>query len=645
MQQESVHNSTLLEHLLNLTNDAFYVADEKGRLLHVNEKACENIGIGKAALMQKNIKELDIRFNTSWENMLRQLRAQKKVVLEKNAEKPCFPTETKLSYFQCGGCEFIIAVALDTSEKKNAEELLMAKKAKEQFLANMSHEIRTPINGIAGMLNLLADTEVSADQKKYINAIRNAADNLKVIINDILDVSAIESGKLKFEQIGFKIDYQVVNVVQSFEMQAKEKGITIRHEISDEARIVLLGDPVRLNQILMNLIGNALKFTFAGEILVDVKVAKKQKSKLFVAFSVKDSGIGIPKEKLDVIFESFRQADESVTRRFGGTGLGLTICKQLTELQGGTIEVESEEGKGTAFKFTIPYEMGTNADLVSVKNNEPSGSKSGTGYEQLTGLYVLLVEDNDINRIYAKNTAQKWGCRVDIAENGLIAVEKVRRNNYDIILMDIQMPVMDGFEATKSIRNKFEGPKANVPIIALTANAIKGDNEKCIEAGMNDYISKPFAPRDLYNVLRRYVKTAETIEPQRAIEETASVDTTATEAYTDLSYLKSVCDGDEGFIVDMVSSFVADAPHILKEMQEHKSKRKWKLVGKLAHKLKPSVQFMGIHSVEATVKAIESDAFHSNNLGELPGKIEELTKILSLAIPELAQKLEEGFKE
>ena len=645
MQQESVHNSTLLEHLLNLTNDAFYVADEKGHLLHVNEKACENFGLGKRELMQKNIQELDVRFKSpeAWKAIIRQLRSQKNVVLEKNTEKPCFPTETKLSYLQGEGHEYIIAVALDTSEKKNAEELLMAKKAKEQFLANMSHEIRTPINGIAGMLNLLADTEVSSDQKKYIDAIRNATDNLKVIINDILDVSAIESGKLKFERIGFKIDYQVVNVVQSFEMQAKEKGIEIKHNVSKEAKIVLLGDPVRLNQILMNLIANALKFTFSGEIVVDVRVAKKQKNKMFVEFSVRDSGIGIPKDKLDVIFESFRQADESVTRRFGGTGLGLTICKQLTEMQGGSISVKSEEGKGTAFNFVIPYEIGTNADLVSIKNSEHKGTKSGTDYEKLKDLYVLLVEDNDINRIYAKNTAQKWGCKIDIAENGLIALEKVRRNNYDIILMDIQMPVMDGFEATKAIRNKFESPKSNVPIIALTANAIKGDNEKCMEAGMNDYISKPFAPRDLYNVLRRYVKS-DRQKNQQAIEESIDYEDKTCKV-TDLSYLKSICNGGEAFIVDMVSSFVTDVPRILEEMQAHKSKRQWKLIGKLAHKLKPSVQFMGIHSVEATIKAIEADVLHSNNLDALPNKIEEVIKILSRAIPELEQKLAAGFKE
>lgn len=646
MQKNSGHNSGLLEHLLNLTNDAFYVANAKGELLHVNEKACENIGIGKKDLMEKNIQELDSRFKSSdaWDTILSQLQSEKSVVLEKNAEQPCFPTETKLSYIPYDGHEYIIAVALDTSEKKNAEELLMAKKAKEQFLANMSHEIRTPINGISGMLNLLADTEVTADQKKYIAAIRNAADNLKVIINDILDISAIESGKLKFEQIGFKIDYQVDNLVQSFEMQAKEKGINIRYEIEKEAEIVLLGDPVRLNQILMNLIGNALKFTFSGEILVDVKVAQKKKNKIFVEFSVCDSGIGIPKDKLSVIFESFRQADESVTRRFGGTGLGLTICKQLTELQNGTISVKSNEGKGTVFTFTIPYEMGTNADLVSIKNDENGGGNSRTDYEPLQGLYILLVEDNDINRIYAKNTAQKWGCKVDIAENGLIALEKIRRNNYDIILMDIQMPMMDGFEATKSIRNKIDDPKSKVPIIALTANAIKGDNEKCLEAGMNDYISKPFAPRDLYNVLRRYVNAPKLNNQPEIIENIESTPNTF-ENFTDLSHLESICNGDETFMNDMVSSFINDVPVILAEMKQCKSKRQWKLVGKLAHKLKPSVQFMGIHAIEATVKAIEYDIFNTQNLDQLPEKIEEVIRILPLAVAELEKKKEEGLKE
>ncbi len=638
----------LLKHLLSLTNDAYYIADEDGTLIFVNEKACENVAVEKPALMAMKMQNLDTRFNSAekWNALIERLKQENQIIFdgaEKKGNELVFPTETRLSYFFGEDYNYVIAVALDTYEKKNAEELLLAKKAKEQFLANMSHEIRTPINGISGMLNLLSDTEATQEQQKYIHAIQDATTNLKVIINDILDISAIESGKLRFERIGFKPDYQVLSVIQSFRLQAQEKGIVIKHTISNEAKTVLLGDPVRLNQILMNLIGNALKFTFSGEILVEVKVANRLSDKLFVEFAVKDSGMGIPKDKLSVIFDSFRQADESVTRRFGGTGLGLTICKQLTEMQNGTISVESEEGKGATFKFIIPYNVGKDEDLANSQSKTGElVEKDKIDYTYLKGLSILLVEDNDINRIYARNTVQKWGCSVDIAENGLIALEKIRKNNYHIILMDIQMPVMDGFEATKTIRNKFEPPKSNIPIIALTANAIKGDDQKCLEAGMNDYISKPFAPYDLYFVLRKYVKNLSLkLNDKKKQKGTSNAQKHSKQekmndiSLIDLSYLEGICDGDQQFIAEMVRSFIKDIPKILEEMLHHKKAKEWVEVGKLAHKLKPSVQFMGIGSIELDVKTLETECKNGINLSKAPERVDLLVNVISKAISEL----------
>ncbi|MEL7006525.1 MAG: ATP-binding protein, partial [Bacteroidota bacterium] len=412
---------------------------------------------------------------------------------------------------------------------------------------------------------------------------------LKAIINDILDLSVIESGKLKFEKIGFNIRYQLGAVTDTFIYQAKEKGIDIYYSISPEADTVLLGDPVRLNQILINLISNAIKFTHFGSINIDVTLDRKVDEKLYVKFDVSDTGVGIPKNKIHHIFDTFTQADESVTRRYGGTGLGLSIVKQLIELQDGKISVTSKVDKGTTFTFLIPYGTGQIADLIQPENDS-RGTRS-TPKHSFPNLKVLLVEDNDINRLYALNILKKWNCIIEGAENGYIALEKLKSNDYDIILMDIQMPIMDGYEATKKIRNNFSEPKKNIPIIALTANAIKGDNEKCFEVGMNDYLSKPFQPEDLFKVLSKYAQDRKTTQ---APDERS-------EKITNLSYLSGVCHGDKDFMRDMIETFITNTPQSLKAMHEAAEKKDWVTVGRNAHKIKPSISFMGLEDLKPIV--------------------------------------------
>jgi len=382
--------------------------------------------------------------------------------------------------------------------KKDAEELLRAQKAKELFLANISHEIRTPINGIVGMASLLSQSPNVNEQATYLHAIQSAADNLKVIINDLLDLASIESGKLKLEEIGFNLNDLLHSLVNTFSFQVVEKKIELRYQLDENANQIFIGDPVRLNQILLNLISNAIKFTHSGTISISCYVKKKEAKKDLLTFEVKDTGIGIPKDKLNTIFESFSQADASVTRKYGGTGLGLTIVKQLVELQHGTIQVESEEGIGSTFSFTIPYGLGNRDNIKGhLHKSSPLLKKTLKDYS------VLLVEDNDINRLYATSILKIWDCKIDVADNGYVAVEKIKNEDYDIVLMDIQMPVMDGFEATKAIRASAH-PKNQVPIIALTANATQKDIEQCLACGMNDCIPKPFTPEDLYNKLVQF---------------------------------------------------------------------------------------------------------------------------------------------
>jgi len=414
----------------------------------------------------------------------------------------------------------------------------------------------------------------------------------------------------------------VQSVIDSLNLQAKEKGIEIELKNGNGTKnVILLGDPVRLNQILINLVNNAIKFTHKGKITIDIIYSEKIENKLNITFKVTDTGIGIPKDKINSIFDTFKQADESITRKFGGTGLGLTISKQLVELQNGKISVSSEVGIGTTFTFVIPYESGRSEDMII--NDKGSDENASTKVSKsLSGMRVLLVEDNDINRMYAANVLKKWHCSFEEAENGEIALEKVRKHNFDIILMDIQMPVLDGLETARAIRNTFSSPKKDIPIVAFTANALKGDKAKYLDAGMNDYISKPFMPDDLYQIMSSYYSDSTT---KNLIEDNL----------IDLSYLRKMSNNDESFVLEMVESFVEKTPNLLEELSSSCAEKDWTNVGNLAHKLKPNLAFMGIESLKDLVLRIETDGKSGENVKELPKLVDELIHSVNEAIEEL----------
>tara|TARA_B100000809_G_C15130036_1_gene527984 strand:+ start:988 stop:2688 length:1701 start_codon:yes stop_codon:yes gene_type:complete len=497
--------------ILESVNDTIYKTDSKGLFTYANPLAQKITGYSLKELMQMSftdlVSELDKKqviefyydqYQQKKKTSYTEFRITTKLGEEKWVGQSLQMTSSKnTDDFECTG------VVRDITEVKKIQRELEAAKnkalnstrSKEMFLANMSHEIRTPMNAIVGMTSLLSDSPLNKKQNEYIKAIQISTGNLLVIINDILDFSKIESGKLEIESIDFDIRELINNTKKSIELKAEENDNLFILKIDDKVPTVLAIDPVRLNQILINLVGNALKFTKNGTVKLVCNLIKKDKNNASIKIEVIDSGIGIEPSKLNKIFDSFSQEDESTTRTYGGTGLGLSISKQLVSLLGGDLKVTSTVDKGSTFFFELQLPIG-----------KPIVKKVSSAFmletNPLKNKNILLVEDNEINRFLATSVITKWLVNVDIAENGQIAIDKLKEKEYDLVLMDVQMPVMGGIESTIYIR---EDLKLDIPIIALTANAVKGDRERFILAGMDDYISKPFDPSDLFNKMLKYI--------------------------------------------------------------------------------------------------------------------------------------------
>jgi PAS domain S-box-containing protein len=391
-------------------------------------------------------------------------------------------------------------------ERKRAEEAAMAaSSAKSAFLATISHEIRTPMNGIIGMTNLVLDTYLTSHQRDDLTVVKSSAESLLLVINDVLDFSKIEAGKLQLENIAFALEDTLGDVVKLMKFRAQEKGLLLTYSIDPATPLVIAGDPGRLRQVLLNLIGNAIKFTDSGSVYVHAELASEGTSEMVIHFKVIDTGIGVPTEKRERIFEAFTQAENSTTRRFGGTGLGLAISSRLVQLMGGKIWVEDGPyATGSTFHFTANFNAA--APRPAVEEVSPSVSTSG--------VRILLAEDNPVNQIVATRILQRHGYHVSLARNGREAVDAVTTGSFQLVLMDLEMPLMDGVEATRTIRSVEAASVNRIPIIAMTANALTGDRERCLAAGMNGFIPKPVNPKELLRTIEAVASRTSEITQQ-----------------------------------------------------------------------------------------------------------------------------------
>lgn len=511
--------------------------------------------------------------------------------------------------------EMATSIAEDAKIKAEKSTLIAenAVKTKQQFLSNMSHEIRTPMNAIIGFTKVVLKTELTEKQKEYLNAIKLSGDALIVLINDILDLAKVDAGKMIFEQIPFKISVSISAMLHLFETKIQEKNLKLVKEYDQKIPKVLIGDPVRLHQIIMNLVSNAVKFTSKGKITVSAKLLSEDDKKVTIEFSVSDTGIGIPENRIESIFENFQQASSGTSRLYGGTGLGLAIVKQLVEPQGGSITVTSKVNQGSTFSFVLSF--------IKTKAEAEVETQLTELDTDITNVKVLVVEDIPLNQLLMRTLLDDFNFECDIAGNGKIAIEKMETKIYDLILMDLQMPEMNGFEATDYIRKTM---KSKIPIIALTADVTTVDLAKCKEVGMDDYIAKPVDEKLLYNKMVGFLKKTQ-VTTETDLQE---LDKNVAIKCTNLNYLNVRTKSNRILMMEMISLYLEQTPPLINTMKQSLFDKDWKSLQATAHKMIPSFSIMGIsadyENMAIKIQEYASTQQQADDITEMVIKLEEI---------------------
>ena len=620
-EQEIIKSEKRNRDLINYSQAIICTHDMKGLILSMNPAGCEILEYESHELVGKNISDfmpLEYReqFQTAYLAKLQSTHVQEGI--QKVQSKSGYQLSLLYKNYKVteeGEADYVIAFSQDITKRLLAEnDLKNAKKAaeesnqiKELFLANMSHEIKTPMNGIVGLTKLLLKSPLSDQQHKYAQSVKQSAENLLSLFNDIFDFSKLKEGRSKLRNAPFDLTNLFYNLNHTFKPNAKNKKIELISFIDDEIHPFLIGDANKLNQVLMHLISNAIKFTDKGKITFSADLVAETSTDCHIRFSVADTGMGILSSKIQNIFEAFTQVNEESSRMHGGLGLGLTIVKDLLTLMNSTIHLESEYEKGSSFSFELLFEK-SNPDSIVIANS-PEKNLEGT----LKGIKILLAEDNRVNQLFASELMTEWGVTLDIADNGQLAIELYHKKDYDLILMDIQMPVLDGIDATHIIRNQFPKHKQNIPIIAITANAKNGDELKFKEYGMNDVIFKPYSSNKLYKLITQQLGKTE-FEIDEEIIPTPKLDLPPPSIpniefeHASLHVLQSFSRGKESFIVKMLQAIIDTVPPTVKELSHAIQQEDWISVNKFSHKLIPNMNMSGNLYLENEIKWIENHA-------------------------------------
>ncbi|MBW0176955.1 PAS domain S-box protein [Sediminibacterium sp.] len=632
-EQERKENQSRLEAILENTTSLIFIKNLDGKYIMINRRFREVMGVTDEMVIDKTDYDFSEKETADHYKRLDDevISTRKPVETEewifgpegrKNLLVIKFPLiDHRRKIFGISGIATDITDRVLYQQKliearKNAEE---AKQLQEQFLANMSHEIRTPMNGIQGMTNLLMQTELNSQQKEFTGMIKRSVNNLLVIVNDILDFSKIKAGRLTIDKTAFSIREVLNNIKAQFEHEVSRKELQLLVEHDSNLPETVLGDPYRLNQVLVNIVGNAIKFTVSGEVRIKVEQLNQQGNKTDFLFTIADTGIGIPEDKTAVIFDAFTQAGPDIARNYGGAGLGLAICKGLVELQQGTIGVSNIPGGGSVFSVSIPYEVQENT------NDTTDGSLL------LKGKKFLVVEDNEVNQKLVAYVLKKVGGAVDIAHNGRMAIDLLENKtaHYDVIIMDIQMPVMDGYEATEYIRTVLQ---LQTPIIAMTATALKGDQEKAELVGMNEFMLKPFDFDDLYKRLARLLSTKK--ESLTVNEKIMNG-----EKLYDLSLLEGLDDKES--LLDVLDLFLENTPNQISELMQLGKTDQFDDIYKLAHKLKGALAMLQASRISELLGKIEADARERKETDKILEKITEASRLFDQMQKQLVAEKEQ----
>jgi len=643
--------------LIEASRDPLFTISSKGKIMDTNQAAVRVTGVSKDALLGSEFisyftdpekakegylevfekgfvidfpltitddKFMDVLFNGSVYNddkgnVIGAVVVARDITNQKRIETELI--EAKIF------AELATSIAEDAKiDAENAAQIAKeAMKSKQQFLSNMSHEIRTPMNAIIGFTKVVLKTTLTEKQREYLMAIKTSGDSLIVLINDILDLAKVDSGKMIFEESPFKLSLSIAAMLHLFETKIQEKNLKLVTKYDKNIPDILMGDAVRLHQIILNLVSNAVKFTAKGIITVSVDLVEDTADKVLIEFIIKDTGIGIDSKKMDSIFDNFQQATSTTSRIYGGTGLGLAIVKHLVEAQGGSIHVVSELGHGAQFIFRLPFQKTSVSEVLEEEIIQLD--------QDVQDIKILVVEDMELNQLLMKTLLDDFGFECDITANGRLAVDQLQRKTYDIILMDLQMPEMNGFEATEYIRNTL---KLTVPIMALTADVTTVDLAKCKAVGMNDYVAKPIDERLLYSKILGLIK-----KPILIIEEkTIGSVTTEKIKYVDLKYLNTLTKSNPKLMTEMINVYLKQTPPLISTMKQSVLEKDWASLKAAAHKMIPSFRIMGINSeFEQIAMKIQEHATNLERAEELDAMILELESVCNNAYIELNEEL------